>query len=310
MRAALKMNPPPSSLLPRLPSVRGSLDADVPLRQTTWFKVGGTAEILFQPADEQDLCDFLANLPADVPVTFLGLASNVIVRDGGIEGVVIRLGPPAFRNIIVKDDVVTAGAAAIDVQVARTALTHGLTGLEFMSGIPGSVGGGLRMNAGAYGREFKDTVIDARLVDRQGKIRTLTNAELGFSYRHSDVPDDWIFVSARFQAAPGDKDAIAAKMQEIQKARGDTQPIRTYTGGSTFANPDGKKAWQLIDQAGCRGLREGGAEVSNQHCNFLINTGNATAADLETLGEKVRAKVKETSGIELRWEIRRYGTPA
>jgi UDP-N-acetylmuramate dehydrogenase len=301
------MTSPSSSLLPRLPSVRGSLDAGVSLRQTTWFKVGGNAEILFQPADEQDLCAFLKSLPTDIPVTLLGLASNVIVRDGGISGVVIRLGPPAFRNITVKDNIVSAGAAAVDLQVARAALTHGLTGLEFMSGIPGSIGGGLRMNAGAYGREFKDAVIDARAVDRQGNIHILTNAEMGFSYRHSKVPEDWVFISARLQAIPGDKNAITAKMQEIQKARGETQPIRTFTGGSTFANPDGKKAWQLIDAAGCRGLKEGGAEVSTQHCNFLINTGNATAADLETLGEKVRTKVKETSGIELRWEIRHYG---
>ncbi|HVY12353.1 MAG TPA: UDP-N-acetylmuramate dehydrogenase [Alphaproteobacteria bacterium] len=300
---------PTSSLLSSLPAARGSLEADVSLRNSTWFRVGGTAEVLFQPADEQDLAEFLKNLPVNIPVTVLGLASNTIVRDGGVAGVVIRLGS-AFRAIHVDGNIVTAGAATVDAQVARTAMLHSLSGLEFLSGIPGSVGGGLRMNAGAYGTEFKDTVIDARAVDRQGNIHTLTNAQMGFSYRHSKAPEDWIFLSARFQAAPGDKETIAAKMAEIQKSRADSQPIRTYTGGSTFANPEGKKAWQLIDAAGCRGLKVGGAQVSEQHCNFLINTGNASAEDLETLGETVRQRVKESSGVELRWEIKRIGTKA
>jgi len=309
MTAAVKMNAPTSSLISRMPPVRGTLEPGALLKNSTWFKVGGPAEVLFQPADEADLANFLKNLPSDVPITVLGLASNVIVRDGGIAGVVIRLGP-TFRVIGIEDMIVTAGAATVDLQVARAALNQSLTGLEFMSGIPGSVGGGLRMNAGAYGSEFKDVVIDARVMDRKGNIRTLKAPEMGFTYRQSAVPDDFIFLSARFKAEPGDKDAIAAKMAEIQKTRGDTQPIRTYTGGSTFANPEGKKAWQLVDQAGCRGLKVGGAEVSTQHCNFLINTGSASAHDLETLGETVRRKVKEASGIELRWEIKRYGRPA
>jgi UDP-N-acetylmuramate dehydrogenase len=294
------------SFLERLPVVRGHLVPQAPLKDTTWFHVGGPAEILYRPADEADLAQFLKELPADIPVTILGLASNVIVRDGGIPGVVIRLGPE-FRTIKADGDIIYVGAAAVDQQVARTALARSLTGLEFMSGIPGSVGGGLRMNAGAYGREFKDVVIDARAVDRQGNIHTLTNAEMGFSYRHSAVPEDWVFVSARLQGTKGDADAIAAKMQDIQNARGSTQPIRSYTGGSTFANPENGKAWQLIDDAGCRGMRLGGAEVSTQHCNFLINTGGASATDLESLGESVRAKVARQSGINLRWEIRRYG---
>lgn len=291
-----------------LPKVRGELLFNAPLKDTTWFKVGGAAEILFRPADADDLSNFLKNLPADIPVTILGLASNVIVRDGGIKGVVIRLGP-SFKSIHVTGDVITASAAAVDVQVARMAAQHGLAGLEFMSGIPGSVGGGLRMNAGAYGREFKDILVDAEAVDRKGALHTLTPASMGFSYRHSGIPDDWVFTRARFKGTPDDKDRILARMNDIQNARQGTQPVRSYTGGSTFANPEGAKAWQLIDAAGCRGQRQGGAIVSTQHCNFLINTGDATAADLETLGEAVRAKVAAQSGVHLRWEIRRYGSP-
>jgi UDP-N-acetylmuramate dehydrogenase len=305
MMAAAQMDRP-SPLLSRLPKTRGSLEGAAPLKNSTWFKVGGSAEALFQPQDEADLAEFLKNLPADVPITVLGLASNVIVRDGGIDGVVIKLGA-AFKSISVIDNTVTAGAAAVDAQVARTALSHDLAGLEFLSGIPGSIGGGLRMNAGAYGAEFKDVLIDCRAMDRSGEIHTITNAEMGFSYRHSGVDERWIFLSARFKAQPGDREAIANKMADIQKSRSDSQPIRTYTGGSTFANPDGGKAWQLIDAAGCRGLKVGGAQVSEQHCNFLINTGTATATDLETLGETVREKVKTTSGVELRWEIKRIG---
>lgn len=289
-----------------LPPVRGELIAHASLREATWFKVGGTAEFLFKPADEEDLAAFLKALPAHVPVLPLGLASNVIIRDGGVKGVVLRFGP-AFRTITVEGDILTAGAGAVDAQVARTARDHSLTGLEFLSGIPGSIGGGLRMNAGAYGREFKDVVLDVRAMDRSGTIHTLRNEKCGFSYRHSGVPENWIFLSARLKGTPGDRDSIAAKMDEIQKSRQASQPIRSFTGGSTFANPDGKKAWQLIDAAGCRGLKRGGAEVSTQHCNFLINTGTATADDLESLGETVREKVKATSGIDLRWEIKRLG---
>ncbi len=295
-----------ASLLDQLPKTRGELQTNAPLKNTTWFKVGGNAEVLFQPADENDLAEFLKQLPARIPVTVLGLASNTIVRDGGIDGVVIRLGQ-AFKQVSVANNVLTAGAAVVDAIAARTALTHSLTGIEFMSGIPGSIGGGVRMNAGAYGREFKDALVDVRVVTRQGEIKTFTNAECGFSYRHSSLPEDAIFVSARFQLQPGDPSTIKAQMENIQTKRGETQPIKSYTGGSTFANPEGHKAWQLIDAAGCRGFQIGGAQVSAQHCNFLINTGNATAADIENLGEDVRAKVKAKSGIELRWEIKRIG---
>lgn len=295
-----------SPLLSRLPAVRGLLESDAPLRNSTWFRVGGTAEVLFQPADEEDLASFLKRLPAGVPLTVLGLGSNVIIRDGGVDGVVVRLGS-GFRGVEVDGTIVTAGAATVDFQVARAALMHGLTGLEFLCGIPGSLGGGLRMNAGAYGREFKDVVIDVRTVDRHGNIRTLSCADMGFSYRHSGAPEDLIFLSARLKAAPGDTNAIAARMAEIQKSREESQPIRTHTGGSTFANPNGEKAWQLIDTAGCRGMKLGGAQVSAQHCNFLINTGNATAEELENLGEAVRARVAEKTGVDLRWEIRRLG---
>ena len=294
-----------------LPEVRGTLIPNAPLKDFTWFKVGGNAEVLFKPADEADLAHFLKNISPDVPVTVLGLASNVIVRDGGIDGVVIRLGAE-FKTITVDGTIITAGAAAVDIMVAKSAEKAGLTGLEFLCGIPGSVGGGLYMNAGAYGREFKDCVIDARLMDKRGGIITLTNQQLGFTYRHSNTPDGHIFLSTRLQAAPGDVAAISAKMAEIQNSRQSSQPVRSYTGGSTFANPPldvsgGQKAWQLIDAAGCRGLTIGGAQVSNQHCNFLINTGNANAHDLELLGETVRERVASHSGVELRWEIKRIG---
>lgn len=286
--------------------VRGELKANAPLKNSTWFKVGGNAEFLFSPADEEDLALFLKQLPATVPVTVLGLASNVIVRDGGIEGVVIRLNN-GFKNIHVTEAIMEVGAGVSDAYASRQALAHSLTGIEFMSGIPGSIGGGLRMNAGAYGREFKDVVVDARAIDRQGNFHIVHNNDFGFSYRHVRVAEDWIFTSCRLQLQKGEPSAIKAAMDDIQNKRGSTQPIRSYTGGSTFANPDGQKSWQLIDAAGCRGLKMGGAEVSTQHCNFLINTGSASAADLENLGETVRQKVKENAGIELRWEIKRIG---
>ena len=292
-----------------LPEVRGALIHDAPLKESTWFKVGGNAEVLFKPADEADLAHFLKSVSPDVPVTILGLASNVIVRDGGIDGVVIRLGPE-FKTITVDGTIITAGAAAVDLIVAKAAEKASLTGLEFLCGIPGSVGGGLYMNAGAYGREFKDCVIDARLMDLRGNIITLTNQELGFTYRHSNTPNGHVFLSARLQAMHGDAAAISTKMAEIQNSRQSSQPVRSYTGGSTFANPDAQKAWQLIDAAGCRGLTIGGAQVSNQHCNFLINTGNANAHDLELLGETVRERVASHSGIDLRWEIKRIGKEA
>jgi UDP-N-acetylmuramate dehydrogenase len=295
-------------LVDRLPKVRGRLTADAPLSQVTWFRVGGPAEVMFRPADIDDLSAFLAAKPADVPVTVIGVASNLLVRDGGIKGVVIRLGR-GFVEIETKDDIVTAGAGALDFNVALTARDAGIAGLEFLSGIPGTVGGGLRMNAGAYGSEFKDVLDSATVLDAQGHRHELSLADLHLTYRHSGVPEDWIFVAARFKGSLGDKLAIARRMTEIQAAREQSQPIRAKTGGSTFANPPGHKAWQLVDQAGCRGIRRGGAMISDKHANFLINTGDATAADIEGLGEEVRARVLAKTGITLEWEIKRVGVP-
>ncbi len=289
-----------------LPQVRGKLIPNAPLADSTWFRVGGPAEILFKPADADDLAAFLAACPSDIPITILGVASNTLVRDGGVPGVVIKLGPE-FSTIKANNSTITAGAAAIDLNVARAAHAAGITGLEFLCGIPGTIGGGLRMNAGAYGREFKDIVQSVTALDRTGKKHTISASQMGFSYRHSNAPNDWIFVNATLHGTSGDPAIIQAKMKEIQDARASTQPIREKTGGSTFANPEGHKAWQLIEAAGCRGLKIGGAIMSEQHCNFLINTGNSTAADIEQLGEEVRRRVKEKSGIELRWEIRRIG---
>ncbi len=306
MMAAMR---PTDHLLDRLPEVRGRLSADAALHRLAWFRVGGPAEVLFEPADREDLAAFLAALPEDVPVTVIGAASNLLIRDGGVAGVVIRL-TRGFAAITVDGDVVGAGAGAMDINVARRSAEAGLAGLEFLGGIPGSVGGGLRMNAGAYGREVADVLIDAVALDRQGIAHTITAAEMGLSYRNSQLPQDWIVVSARFQARRGDPEAVAARIAEIREARDGSQPIRSRTGGSTFKNPPSKKAWELIDSAGCRGLSRGGARVSDQHCNFLINTGDATASDLEGLGEEVRRRVKAVTGIALDWEIRRVGVPA
>lgn len=295
------------SLIDRLPAVRGELVADAPLAPLTWFRAGGNAEVLFRPADADDLAAFLAGTPEDVRVTVIGVGSNLLVRDGGVPGVVIRLGR-AFMNIAIEDGShVRAGTAGLDVAVSRAAQEVGLAGLEFYRGIPGSIGGALRMNAGAYGSETKDVLVEAVAIDRQGKRHVLTNADMQYRYRHSGVPTDLIFVEALFKGRPDDKEAILARMNEITSSRETTQPVRMRTGGSTFKNPEGRKSWQLIDAAGCRGLRRGGAQVSELHCNFLINTGDATASDLEELGEEVRARVKETSGITLEWEIRRIG---
>ena len=296
-------------LIDRLPKVRGRLTADAPLAQVTWFRVGGPAEVMFRPADIDDLSAFLAAMPADVPVMVIGVASNLLVRDGGIKGVVVRLGR-GFVEIETKDDFVTAGAGALDFNVALTAREAGIAGLEFLSGIPGTVGGGLRMNAGAYGSEFKDVLESATALDAKGGRHALALDDLNLTYRHSGVPADWIFVAARFKGVAGDKLAIARRMAEIQEAREQSQPIRAKTGGSTFANPPGHKAWQLIDEAGCRGIRRGGAMISDKHANFLINTGDATAADIEGLGEEVRARVLAKTGITLEWEIKRVGVPA
>ncbi|MGH1575350.1 UDP-N-acetylmuramate dehydrogenase [Methylobacterium sp. P31] len=292
------------------PDLRGRLLADQPLADLTWFRVGGPAEVLFTPADEEDLARLLAVLDPDVPVTVIGLGSNLIVRDGGVTGVVVRLGGKAFGSIAVDGNTLTAGTAVPDMRLAKTAAEAGLDGLAFYRGIPGSIGGALRMNAGAHGGETTDILVEARGIDRRGEARTFSHAAMGFSYRHSDVPEDVIFTSALFRGRPGDRAAIEAEMERVTAAREAAQPIRERTGGSTFANPQGGKAWQLIDAAGCRGLTRGGAQVSEMHCNFLINTGNATAADIEGLGEEVRRRVRETSGVELRWEIRRIGLPA
>ncbi len=298
-----------ASLLDRLPPVRGRLEERAPLDRETWFKVGGPAELLFRPADRDDLADFLRGRPKDVAVTVIGFGSNMLVRDGGVAGVVIRMGRE-MAGIEVEGDTISAGAGASDPAVAAAARDAGLTGLEFLSGIPGTVGGALRMNAGAYGGEVKDILVECKAIDPRGNLHKLTVGEMGFSYRRCSIPEDWIFTSAVFRGAPGDRADIAARMAEIREAREETQPMRTRTGGSTFQNPPGEKAWELVDRAGCRGLTVGGAMVSEKHTNFLINTGDATAADIEALGEEVRRRVMETSGIDLHWEIRRIGVPA
>jgi UDP-N-acetylmuramate dehydrogenase len=296
-------------LIERLPKVRGRLTENAPLSGITWFRVGGPAEIMFRPADRDDLADFLAALPRDVPVTVIGVGSNLLVRDGGVAGVVLRLGR-GFADIEAKGSDVRAGAAALDINIARMAADAGLAGLEFLSGIPGTMGGALRMNAGAYGREIKDVLRRAVTLDAKGQRHELPPEALGLSYRHCALPEDWIFVQASFAGSAGDPQAIGARMAEIQAARESAQPVRARTGGSTFANPPGHKAWELIDRAGCRGLKRGGAMVSEKHANFLINTGDATAAEIEGLGEEVRRRVRESSGILLDWEIRRIGEPA
>ena len=297
------------ALLARLPKVRGRLTPGAPIGPLTWFRVGGPAEVLFRPADAEDLAEFLALTPADIPVTAIGVGSNLLVRDGGIKGVVVRLGR-GFAAIEPEGETVIAGAGALDLNVALTAAEAGIGGLEFLSGIPGTIGGGFGTNAGAYGREFKDVLVTAEAVDRSGALHRAAAAELGLSYRHSEAPADWIFIGARFRGAAGDRDAIAARLVEIRAARDASQPIRARTGGSTFANPPGRKAWQLIDQAGCRGLRHGDAMVSEKHANFLINAGNARAGDIEALGEEVRRRVHDCCGILLAWEIRRVGEAA
>lgn len=296
-------------LIDRLPAVEGGLVPDAPLARFTWFKVGGPAEVLFEPVDADDLQRFLAAKPADVAVTVIGAASNVIVRDCGVPGVVVRLGR-GFAQIAVAGADIVAGAGAHDVTVARRARGAAIAGLEFLAGIPGSIGGALRMNAGAYGREIKDVIVEADALDPKGGRHRLAATDLGLSYRECRVAEDWIFVAARLRGRPGDKDDIQRRIQEIQSQRESTQPVRTPTGGSTFRNPSGLRAWEMIERAGCRGLRRGGAQVSNMHCNFLINTGGATAADLEGLGEEVRRRVFEASGVTLEWEIRRLGVAA
>jgi len=292
-----------------MPELRGRVLANQSLAELTWFRVGGPAQLLFMPDDETDLSYFLGHLPADVPVTVIGLGSNLIVRDGGVPGAVVRLGR-GFNEIAVDGTCIRAGAAVPDVKVARAAQEAGVAGLSFMRGIPGAVGGALRMNGGAYGRETKDALVEARAVDRRGHIHVLGNADLHYSYRHCGAPEDYIFTAATFAGESGDPRVIAAEMEEITASREQTQPVKSRTGGSTFKNPPGGKAWQLIDGAGCRGLKRGDAQVSEMHCNFLINLGSATAADIEALGEAVRRKVEEQSGVTLEWEIKRIGLPS
>lgn len=301
-------------LIDRLPAVKGRYTADAPLSAVTWFKVGGPAEVLFRPADADDLATFLAAKPAEVPVTVIGVGSNLLVRDGGVPGVVIRLGR-AFAEIATDGLEVTAGAMALDRNVALAARNAGIAGLEFLTGVPGTIGGALRMNAGAFGRDMADITIAAEAIDGQGHRHRLEAAALGFRYRASAVPAGTIFTAARLRGRPGEPLEIARAMAEIDRAREATQPLRTPTGGSTFVNPtspeaQGRKAWQLIDAAGCRGLALGGAQVSEKHCNFLINTGSATAAEIEALGEEVRRRVREATGVTLDWEIRRIGVAA
>lgn len=302
-----------------LPPVRGALNAGKPLSALTWLRVGGPADWLFQPADTSDLADFLRTLPGEIPVQPIGVGSNLIVRDGGVRGVVIRLGR-GFNGIACAEGIVTAGAAALDAHVARKAAQAGLD-LTFLRTIPGSIGGAVRMNAGCYGSYVADHLIDATVVTRAGEVRVLTPADLGFAYRHSDLPEGWVLTEARFRAEPGDPEALEARMAEQLAKRDASQPTGAGTAGSTFRNPAGfsstgraddtheLKAWKLIEQAGLRGYRLGGAQMSEKHPNFLMNTGNATAAELEALGELVRARVRETSGHELQWEVIRLGEP-
>ena len=300
-------------LLQRLPKVDGDYTAYAPLAPVAWFRVGGPAEILFRPADADDLAQFLAAKPGDIPVTLFGSGSNMLVRDGGIPGVVIRLGS-AFRECRVawREEAahVHVGAGAIDISVARFCRDSGVAGLEFLNGVPGTIGGALRMNAGAYGQEMADVTLEAEALDARGVRQHLSLRDLGFAYRHSAAPEDLIFLSAILRGRRGAAPAIAERMAEIENSREDSQPLRTRTGGSTFINPPGEKAWELIERAGCRGLRRGGAIVSQKHCNFLINSSGASAADLEGLGEEIRRRVKQVTGVTLEWEIRRIGRHA
>jgi UDP-N-acetylmuramate dehydrogenase len=290
-----------------MPRLRGRLLANQSLAELTWFRVGGPAQLLFTPSDEDDLAYFLEHLPNEIPVYVVGVGSNLIVRDGGMPGVVIRLGPRGFGETSASRDIVSAGAAALDKRVAEAAAAANIGGLEFFFGIPGTIGGALRMNAGANGAETKDVLVEARGIGRDGRKRIFDNAGMKFIYRNSGVDPSVIFTAARFRGLTAAPEAIRARMNEVRNHRETAQPIREKTGGSTFKNPPGNSAWKLIDAAGCRGLRVGDAQVSEMHCNFLINTGAATGHDIETLGETVRARVKENSGIELHWEIKRIG---
>ncbi len=285
---------------------RGKLDYDAPLAKLTWFRTGGKADMLFTPKDEKDLSEFLKILPREFPVLALGIGSNMLIRDGGIEGVVIRLGKN-FSNITLDENSIIVGSGTPDIFVARAAMEAGIAGFEFLRGVPGTIGGALKMNAGAYGSEVKDIFKSAIAIDRSGNSHILKYDDMGFSYRHTEVPDDYIFVSATFEGRSDRRDQIERRMNEIVDAREESQPLRTRTGGSTFKNPEGHSAWKLVDGAGCRGLKIGGATVSEKHCNFLINEGEASAQDIEELGEEVRRRVMNNCGIKLEWEIKRIG---
>jgi len=289
-----------------LPAVRGTFAYGAVLKDLVWFRAGGPAEVLFRPADADDLATFLYARSPETRVSVIGVGSNLLVRDGGIPGVVVRL-PAAFGRIAVEGTRVRAGAAALDAAVARAAAEAGIGGLEFLRGIPGTVGGALKMNAGCYGKEIRDIFVQATAIDGKGNTLTLTAADMDFVYRKARVPEDFIFVEAVFEGRNENPAAVKARMEALVEQRESTQPVKSRTGGSTFKNPPGHKAWQLIDEAGCRGLMLGAAQVSEKHCNFLINTGNASAADIEALGEDVRARVKAKSGVELEWEIKRVG---
>ena len=294
-------------LVKKLPAVRGRLEANAPLADLTWFRAGGAAEVLFVPADEEDLGAFLKVMPAGIPVYVIGVGSNLLVRDGGVPGVVIRLGRPFMDVSLEGDHRIRAGTAALDVRVARFAADHSIDSLTFLRGIPGSIGGALAMNGGAYGGETKDVLVEARAFDLKGNLQVLSNADMKYTYRHCGAAEDLIFTSALLQGKPGNPTDILAAMDKITESREATQPIKSRTGGSTFKNPPGHKSWQLIDAAGMRGFNVGPAKVSELHCNFLINEGGATATQIEELGETVRARVKASSGVLLEWEIKRIG---
>lgn len=303
-----------AALIDSLPAVRGKLSSEVPLAPYTWLRVGGPAEVLFIPKDEADLALFLSSTPDHIPVQVLGVASNTLVRDGGVRGVTIRLGP-AFSKIEINGNKVTAGAAALDNKVAKAAAKAGIAGLEFFAGIPGSIGGALRMNAGCYGTETKDVLRSVVAIDRRGRRREMTLEDMSFDYRYSGAPKDLIYTEATFEGEPDEPSVIEARIADISSRREESQPIREKTGGSTFKNPNpdqsgGRGAWKVIDAAGGRGFMVGGAQMSEKHCNFMINTGDATASDLEELGETIRAMVKRSEDVDLEWEIKRIGDPA
>ncbi len=300
------------TLINKLPTVRGKLEENIALAPFTWFRVGGNAEVLFQPADEDDLAHFLKNTPKDIPVYVIGVGSNLIVRDGGIKGVVIKLTPKGFGSVTTDGTRITTGTMVLDSIVAKKAAEAGIAGLEFYRGVPGTIGGALRMNAGCYEQETKDILIECTALDRDGNKHVFSNEDMGFSYRKCSIPEDYIFISAVFEGVKDNPDDIFARMDAITQRRENSQPIREKTGGSTFKNPDqvqsgGRKSWKVIDDSGLRGYTIGGAQMSEKHCNFMINTGNATATDLENLGDYVIKTVKEKQGVDLHWEIKRIG---